>query len=78
MDDCPFFGDSVYVDEPRALLRQRAIEAQLALGSAYETQGWAGDAMSAYRRALALSPEDCPPAEQALERLQVVAYERDG
>jgi DNA-binding SARP family transcriptional activator len=72
MDDCPFFGDSVYVDEPRTLLRQRAIEVQLALGSAYETQGRAGDAMSAYRRALALSPEDCPPAEQGLERLQVV------
>jgi DNA-binding SARP family transcriptional activator len=72
MDDCPFFGDSAYVEEQRAVLRACYVDVQLALGVAYEAQGKAGEATSAYRRALALNPDGCPSAVQALERLQVV------
>jgi DNA-binding SARP family transcriptional activator len=72
MDDCPFFGDSSYVEEQRAALRTCCRDVQLALGSAYEAQGRAGEAISAYRRALVLSAEDCPAAMEGLERLQVL------
>jgi two-component SAPR family response regulator len=71
MDDCPFFGDSPYVEDQRSLLRQRSIDLQLALGAAYEAQERAGEAMMAYRRALALSPDGCPLAVDGLARLQV-------
>jgi DNA-binding SARP family transcriptional activator len=71
LDDCPFFGDSVYVEERRSDLRARGIDVLLALGAAYEAQQRTGEAASAYRRAQALSPEGCPPAAQALARLQV-------
>jgi DNA-binding SARP family transcriptional activator len=71
LDDCPFFGDSVYVEERRSDLRARGIDVLLALGAAYEAQQRTGEAASAYRRAQALSPEGCPPAAQALVRLQV-------
>jgi tetratricopeptide (TPR) repeat protein len=73
MDDCPFFGDSVYAEEQRTKMHMRYIDVQLALGTAYEAQGQIGEATSAYRRALALSPNGCPAAVQGLERLQVVA-----
>jgi two-component SAPR family response regulator len=71
LDDCPFFGDSLYVEERRSDLRARGIDVLLALGAAYEAQQRTGEAASAYRRAQALSPEGCPPAAQALARLQV-------
>lgn len=71
MDDCPFFGDSVYVEEQRRDLRVCYQDVQLALGAIYELQGRAGEAISAYRRALALSATGSPVATQALERLQV-------
>jgi DNA-binding SARP family transcriptional activator len=70
LDDCPFFGDSLYVEERRSDLRARGIDVLLALGAAYEAQQRTGEAASAYRRAQALSPEGCPPAAQALARLQ--------
>lgn len=72
MDDCPFFGDSAYVEEQRGVLRARYVEVQLALGALYEAQGRAGEAASAYRRALATSPAGCPPATEGLNRLRAV------
>ncbi len=71
LDDCPFFGDSSYVEEQRAFLRNRYIDAQLMLAALYEEQNRVGDAVSAYRRALDASPEGCPPATAGLNRLQV-------
>lgn len=70
MDDCPFFGDSSYVEEQRGILRSRYIEVQLALGAIYEVHGRAGEAASAYHRALALSFDGCPVAAEGLSRLQ--------
>lgn len=70
MDDCPFFGDSSYVEDERSMLRARALEVYLALGAIYEAKGRAGEAATAYRQALALSVDECPPATEGLARLQ--------
>ncbi len=70
MDDCPFLGDSAYVEEQRATLCARSVEVQLMLGAIYETQGRAGEAMSAYHRALSLSLDGCAPASEGVARLQ--------
>ena len=71
MDDCPFFGDSSYVEERRAELREQRIEMLIALGALYEQLGRAGEAATCYRRALAAADGDCPRAEEGLARLQV-------
>lgn len=73
MDDCPFFGDSTYVEQRRVELRDQRIDALLALGLCYERLGQAGEAATCYRRALAAADGDCPRAEDGLERLQVAA-----
>ncbi len=70
MDDCPFFGDSFYVEDQRQPLRTRYVELQVMLGSLYEQQKRVGEAASAYRHALALSIDGCSPAEEGLSRLQ--------
>jgi tetratricopeptide (TPR) repeat protein len=71
MDDCPFFGDSSYVESRRAELRDQQIDALLALGAICERLGQAGEAATCYRRALAASAGACPRAEEGLARLQV-------
>jgi DNA-binding SARP family transcriptional activator len=71
MDDCPFFGDSSYVEERRVELRGQRIDTLLALGAVYERLGQAGEAATCYRRALAAADGDCPRAEEGLARLQV-------
>jgi DNA-binding SARP family transcriptional activator len=73
MDDCPFFGDSSYVEERRVELRGQRIDTLLALGAVYERLGQAGEAATCYRRALAAADGDCPRAEEGLARLQVGA-----
>lgn len=70
MDDCPFFGDSSYVEGRRAELRDQRIDALLALGGCYERLGHSGEAATSYRRALAAADGDCPRAEDALARVQ--------
>ncbi|MCG8349118.1 MAG: hypothetical protein MI924_15210 [Chloroflexales bacterium] len=69
MDDCPFLGDSFYVENQRSALRACFVDVQLALGAIYQAQGRVGEAMSTYRRALAASPEGNQPADEALKRL---------
>lgn len=71
MDDCPFFGDSPYVEGRRAELRGQHIDALLALGAIYARLGQAGEAATCYRRAIAASPDTCPRAEEGLARLQI-------
>ncbi len=70
MDDCPFFGDSSAAEDQRLALRSRYVDAQLVLGAIYEAQGQVREAAAAYRHALTLSPEGCPPAQEGLTRLQ--------
>lgn len=70
MDDCPFFGDSSYVEDRREDLRERYINVQLNLAAVYEAQGRTGEAISAYRHALTLSMGACQIATDGLTRLQ--------
>jgi DNA-binding SARP family transcriptional activator len=71
MDDCPFFGDSSYVEGRRTELRDQRIDALLALGAVYERLGQSGEAVTCFRRALSAADGDCPRAEESLARLQV-------
>lgn len=73
MDDCPFFGDSSFVEERRAELRGQHIGVLLALGGVYEQLGQAGQATTCYRKAISYSQGECPRAEEGLARLQVGA-----
>lgn len=73
LDDCPFYGDSVYVDERRTLLQGRWIDLLLSLGETYETMGDRASAGAAFREAAMASPDGCPPADAGLARLGLVA-----
>jgi len=69
LDDCPFYGDSVYVEDRRASLRGRSIDLLIALGEGYEASGDRASAAAAYREAVAAAVDGCPPAEAGLLRL---------
>ena len=69
LDDCPFYGDSGYVEERRRLLRGRYIDVLLALGERYEAQGNAPAAAACFREALQITGDDCPRADDGLARL---------
>ena len=69
LDDCPYYGDSVFVEERRVLLRSRAVDLVIALGEAYEASGDRMSAAAAFREALTRAPDGCPPAVAALARL---------
>ncbi len=71
LDDCPYFGDSVFVEDRRASLRGRSIDLLIALGEGYEASGDRASAGAAYRDAVALAVDGCPPAEAGLSRLAV-------
>lgn len=69
LDDCPFYGDSVYVEDRRAALRGRSIDLLIALGEGYEASGDRASAAASYREAVAAAVDGCPPAEAGLLRL---------
>ena len=69
LDDCPFYGDSVYVEDRRASLRGRSIDVLVALGEGYEAAGDRASAAAAYREAVAAAADGCPPATAGLLRL---------
>ena len=69
LDDCPFYGDSLYVEERRSLLRGRYIDVLLALGARYEQRDDPSSAAAAYRQALKVADDDCPRADDGLARL---------
>ncbi len=69
LDDCPFYGDSVYVEDRRSSLRGRSIDLLIALGEGYEGSGDRASAAAAYREAVAAAVDGCPPAEAGLIRL---------
>jgi DNA-binding SARP family transcriptional activator len=77
MDDCPFFGDSSYVEEQREMLLSRYIQAQLTLSVLYEAQGRLGEATSVYqeaevaaRRVQLLNPDYTQDVEEQRELLR--------
>jgi DNA-binding SARP family transcriptional activator len=69
LDDCPYYGDSVFVEERRVLLRNRFVDLVIALGEAYEESGDRMSAAAAFREALMRAPDGCPPAAAGLARL---------
>jgi DNA-binding SARP family transcriptional activator len=69
LDDCPFYGDSVHVEERRETLRQRFAEVLLALGEAYEARDDRLSATAAYQDAIRLTHGDSPQAKKGLARL---------
>lgn len=69
LDDCPFYGDSLYVEDRRALLRGRYLDLLLAIGELHERRGGAASAAAAYRQALQIAEDDCPRADDGLARL---------
>ena len=73
LDDCPFYGDSEYVEERRTLWRGRYVDVLLALGERYEAQRDAAAAAACYREALQASGDDCPRADDGLARLRLPA-----
>lgn len=72
MDDCPLFGDSSYVEDRRAELRDQQIGVLVALGGLYEQLDQVGEAATCYRRAISTSLDGCPRAEEGLARLHAV------
>ena len=72
LDDCPFYGDSKFVEERRQFLRARYVDLLLALGERCEAAGDTTGAASCYREALRAAEDDCPRADAALARLGLV------
>jgi len=73
LDDCPFYGDSEFVEERRALLRGRYVDLLLTLGARYAARDNAPAAANAYREALNVTGDDCPRATAALRQLGLSA-----
>ena len=70
LDDCPFYGDSVHVEDRRASLRERSVDLLIELGASYEASSDRPSAVAAYREAVAVAGDSCPLAEAGLARLR--------
>ena len=57
-DDCPFYGDSVFVEERRAYLRGRHEDLLVELGDLYAALGDGSLAHARYRQALTVNPDN--------------------
>ena len=69
LDDCPYYGDSAFVEDRRAQLRNRFVDLVVALGEAYESGGDRLSAAAAFREALTRAPEGCPQSAAGIGRL---------
>jgi hypothetical protein len=70
-DDCPFYGDSVFVEERRALLRGRHEDLLVELGELYAAFGEEALAGTRFRQALQLNP-DSARARSGIARLGAI------
>jgi two-component SAPR family response regulator len=68
LDDCPFYGDSAFVEERRADLRRRFEDLLVELGDRYAEAGDVALADERYRQALSVN-RDSARAMTGLERL---------
>jgi DNA-binding SARP family transcriptional activator len=73
LDDCPFFGDSVEVEDRRREVRQRYVDLLVELGERYTARGDRTSAASSLRRAQTLAEDDSPRLTEALARLVISA-----
>ena len=69
LDDCPFYGDSAFVESRRAALRSRYVDLLVAIGEASEQRGDRVSAAAVYRDAIEAAPTSCQPAEAGLARM---------
>jgi tetratricopeptide (TPR) repeat protein len=67
-DDCPFYGDSAYVEERREYLRGRFGDLLVELGDRYAELGDVATAAARYRQALSVNPDEAR-ARAGLERM---------
>lgn len=73
LDDCPFYGDSEYVEERRSLLRGQYVDLLMALGELYEARADRPAAAASFREALTTAGGELPNAEAGLARLGAVS-----
>jgi DNA-binding SARP family transcriptional activator/VIT1/CCC1 family predicted Fe2+/Mn2+ transporter len=73
LDDCPFYGDSAFVETRRAALRSRYVDLLVAIGEASEQRGDRVSAAAVYRDAIEAAPTSCAPAEAGLARIGLSA-----
>lgn len=69
LDDCPFYGDSHFVDERRTAFREQLVDLLVALGETYESHDDRVAAAAAYREALATAGDARPRARAGLARV---------
>lgn len=68
LDDCPYYGDSAYVEPMRTYVRGKVTDMLVSLASHYERRGDQATAAARYRQAILLAG-DVPRAAAALARL---------
>ncbi len=71
LDDCPFYGDSVQVEDRRTHMRQRYVDVLIELGERYALRGDRAAAATSFRQAQALADDELPQITEALGRLSV-------
>jgi DNA-binding SARP family transcriptional activator len=69
LDDCPYYGDSVHVEERRTDLRRRYVDVLAELGERYAARGDRAAAANLLRQAQAVADEELPRISEALGRL---------
>ncbi len=69
LDDCPFYGDSAFVEARRTALRSRFVDLLVAIGEASEERGDRVSAAAVYRDAIDAAVGGCPPAAAGLARM---------
>jgi two-component SAPR family response regulator len=69
LDDCPFYGDSAYVEDRRRVLNGLRVDLLLTLGERYEQRGDRTTAATCFRQASQVAGESLPTADAALRRL---------
>src|SRR5206468_1873130 len=74
LDDCPFYGDSEYIEESRRLIRGRQVDLLVTLGERHEARGDRPAAATAFREALVAAGGDCVSASDGLARLGVYGW----
>ena len=72
LDDCPFYGDSAFVEERRSYLRGRHEDLLVDLGELYAALSDEGLALARFRQALKFNP-DSERARSGIDRLGATA-----
>jgi DNA-binding SARP family transcriptional activator len=69
LDDCPYYGDSVHVEDRRTDLRRRYVDVLTELGERYERRGDRTTAANLLRQAQTLADDEAPRVVDALGRI---------